>query len=79
MKNPVDVELGKLVRETRKTISMTQTQLAEASGVKFQQIQKYEVGANRISASRLVAIARAMGTSPGLLIDKAAHRAKSKW
>ncbi|ARO15194.1 transcriptional regulator, XRE family [Ketogulonicigenium robustum] len=44
-------------------IGMTQQQLAEHVGIKFQQIQKYETGANRVSASRLWEIAHALGTS----------------
>lgn len=46
----------------RRELGMTQHQLADACGVRFQQIQKYESGANRIAASRLWKIARAMQT-----------------
>ncbi len=53
MKHPVDVHVGQRVRQRRWMIGMTQQQLAERVGIKFQQIQKYETGANRISASRL--------------------------
>jgi len=52
--------VGKRVRHRRWLIGMTQQQLAEKVGIKFQQIQKYETGANRVSASRLWDIADAM-------------------
>lgn len=60
MKHVVDVHVGKRIRHRRWTIGMTQQQLAEAVGIKFQQIQKYETGMNRVSASRLWDIANAM-------------------
>ncbi|SIT79375.1 helix-turn-helix domain-containing protein [Pontibaca methylaminivorans] len=60
MSHPVDVHVGKRVRHRRWLIGMTQQQLAEQVGIKFQQIQKYETGANRISASRLWDIADAL-------------------
>jgi len=58
--DPMDVALGAAVRIRRRTIGMSQEGLAEQCGVSFQQIQKYENGANRISFSRLVQIARAL-------------------
>ncbi|MCV6585309.1 MAG: helix-turn-helix transcriptional regulator [Marinibacterium sp.] len=60
MTHPVDVHVGKRVRHRRWLVGMTQQQLAECVGIKFQQIQKYETGANRISASRLWDIADAL-------------------
>ncbi|MBM9595326.1 helix-turn-helix domain-containing protein [Roseitranquillus sediminis] len=60
MKHPVDVHVGKRVRHRRWMTGMTQQQLAERVGIKFQQIQKYETGMNRISASRLWDIASAL-------------------
>lgn len=53
MAHPVDVHVGKRLRHRRWLVGMTQQQLAEKVGIKFQQIQKYETGANRVSASRL--------------------------
>lgn len=61
MKHPVDVHVGKRIRHRRWIVGTTQQQLAEKVGIKFQQIQKYETGMNRVSASRLWDIARAMG------------------
>ena len=60
MKHPVDVHVGKKVRYRRWMVGMTQQQLASAVGIKFQQIQKYETGMNRVSASRLWDIAEAL-------------------
>ena len=57
MPHPVDVHVGKQIRHRRWLTGMTQQQLAEAVGIKFQQIQKYEKGTNRVGASRLQAIA----------------------
>ncbi|MEL6914213.1 MAG: helix-turn-helix transcriptional regulator [Pseudomonadota bacterium] len=57
MKHPVDVHVGKRIRHRRWMLGMTQQQLAESVGIKFQQIQKYETGMNRVSASRLWDIA----------------------
>ena len=60
MKHPVDVHVGKRVRHRRWMVGMTQQQLTDKVGIKFQQIQKYETGMNRISASRLWDIADAL-------------------
>jgi transcriptional regulator with XRE-family HTH domain len=60
LKHPVDVHVGKRVRHRRWMVGMTQQQLAEKVGIKFQQIQKYETGMNRVSASRLWDISEAL-------------------
>ncbi len=60
MAHPVDVHVGKRVRHRRWLTGKTQQQLAQQVGIKFQQIQKYETGANRVSASRLWDIADAL-------------------
>lgn len=59
-KNPVDLHVGKQLRQRRWLLGMTQQQLAQAVGIRFQQVQKYESGANRISASRLWDLAKAL-------------------
>ena len=61
MVHVVDVHVGKRIRQRRWLPGMTQQKLAELVGIKFQQIQKYETGANRVSASRLWDIADALG------------------
>ena len=58
--NPIDIHVGSRVRLRRMMLGMSQEKLGEALGITFQQIQKYENGANRISFSRLVQIARAL-------------------
>ena len=55
----LDIAMGLHIRERRRTLKVSQTALAEAIGVTFQQIQKYERGFNRVSFSRLVDIAHA--------------------
>lgn len=60
MSHPVDVHVGKRIRHRRWMVGTTQQQLAEKVGIKFQQIQKYETGMNRVSASRLWDIADAL-------------------
>lgn len=60
MKHPVDAHVGKRVRHRRWMMGMTQQQLGDKVGIKFQQVQKYETGMNRISASRLWDIAHAL-------------------
>lgn len=63
MSHHVDVHVGKRIRHRRWLLGMTQQQLAAQVGIKFQQIQKYETGANRVSASRLWDIADSLGVS----------------
>jgi len=60
MKHHVDVHVGQRIRRRRWMVGMTQQQLGEAVGIKFQQIQKYETGMNRVSASRLYEISKAL-------------------
>jgi transcriptional regulator with XRE-family HTH domain len=60
MSDDIDFHLGKRMRRRRRLLGLTQQQLAEACGVRFQQIQKYECGANRVSAARLWRIAGAL-------------------
>lgn len=59
--NKIDVLVGKRIRARRHAMGISQTELGDAIGVKFQQIQKYETGANRVSASRLWAVAEKLG------------------
>ncbi|ADM09845.1 DNA-binding protein, putative [Parvularcula bermudensis HTCC2503] len=60
MAHPIDSHVGRRLRQRRSLLGMTQQRLAESVGIKFQQIQKYESGANRVSASRLWALAEAL-------------------
>ena len=69
MKHPVDVHVGKRIRHRRWLVGMTQQQLAEKVGIKFQQIQKYETGMNRVSASRLWDIATALSITVSFFFE----------
>ena len=69
MAHPVDTYVGKRVRQRRWMVGFSQQQLGEAVGIKFQQIQKYETGMNRISASRLWDIADALGVPVMFFFD----------
>jgi transcriptional regulator with XRE-family HTH domain len=60
MADNIDEHLGKRLRRRRRLLGLTQQELATACGVRFQQIQKYECGANRMSAARLWLIAEAL-------------------
>jgi len=61
--NAVDAHVGGRVRTRRNLLGLSQERLGEMLGITFQQIQKYERGANRISAGRLFEIARILGVS----------------
>ncbi len=58
--NHLDLEIGRRLRQSRLVENLTQGQLAQKLGISFQQLQKYENGANRISASRLWSLSRAL-------------------
>ena len=73
MPHPVDVHVGKRIRHRRWLAGMTQQQLAQAVGIKFQQIQKYETGANRVSASRLWDIADALEVEVSFFFEGLTH------
>ncbi len=69
MAHRVDVHVGQKIRQRRWLTGMTQQRLAELVGIKFQQIQKYETGANRVSASRLWDIAEALGVNVSFFFE----------
>lgn len=69
MTHLVDSHVGQKIRQRRWMVGMTQQQLAEAVGIKFQQIQKYETGMNRVSASRLWDISRALGVTASFFFE----------
>ena len=64
MTNDIDLHVGKRLRRRRRLLGLTQQSLAEQVGIRFQQIQKYERGTNRISASRLYAICQVFDKMP---------------
>ena len=69
MANDIDLHLGKRLRSRRRLLGLTQQQLAIAVGIRFQQIQKYECGANRISAARLWQLAEALEVQVSYFYD----------
>jgi len=69
MGSDIDTHLGKRLRRRRRLLGLTQQQLAGTVGVRFQQIQKYECGANRISASRLWQLSEALEVPVGYFYD----------
>jgi len=61
---PIDLQVGQLIKAQRLAIGMSLETLADAIGVTFQQVQKYEKGMNRVGSSRLVMIAAALHVTP---------------
>jgi transcriptional regulator with XRE-family HTH domain len=68
--DPIDVAVGARIRIRRRWLGFSQTQLANALGITFQQVQKYERGANRVSASMLVKIATKLETTVAALVGE---------
>jgi len=73
--DPIDVAVGSRIRIRRQALKISQSALAEALNLSFQQIQKYERGANRVSASMLVKIARKLQCSAGALLGETEEHA----
>src|SRR5882757_6892629 len=67
--DPVDIHVGARLRQRRTLLGMSQEKLAAAFGVSFQQIQKYERGANRVSASRLHQLTRILNVPVGYFFE----------
>lgn len=65
----IDVRIGGLIRHYRIVFKLSQEELASRVGVRFQQIQKYEKGINRVSVSRLLEIANALNLDPAVFLD----------
>lgn len=71
--DPIDVHVGAEIRTRRKALGISQEKLGEQCSVTFQQVQKYERGANRVSASMLSRMARALACSPGDFFPASDH------
>lgn len=69
MANEIDTHVGRRLRQRRWMLGLTQQQLGDRVGIKFQQIQKYETGQNRISASRLWALSQVCETPVGYFFE----------
>jgi transcriptional regulator with XRE-family HTH domain len=76
--DPVDFAIGARIRARRRQLGLSQTELANALGVSFQQVQKYERGVNRVSGSTLVAAATALEASVGWLVGEAGDGAQTE-
>src|SRR4051794_1811541 len=68
--NPIDVRVGARLRLRRKMLGLSQEKLGDAIGLTFQQVQKYERGANRIGASRLYELSRALDVPVSFFFDE---------
>ncbi len=68
---PVDAHIGQKIRARRNLLGLSQTELADAAGITFQQIQKYERGVNRVGAGRLQQFSDALGIPPSYFFEGA--------
>ena len=68
--HPTDVRVGRLLRERRLALGMTQERLGSLLGVTYQQVQKYERGANRIGSSRLKELCGILGVQPNFFFEE---------
>lgn len=68
--NPIDVHVGHRIKMRRLVQGMSQKELAEEIGTTFQQVQKYEKGTNRVSASRLYDVAKVLQTDPNYFFEE---------
>ena len=75
MRNPIDLYVGSRMRQRRRMLGMTQDTLAKAVSIRFQQVQKYESGANRVSASRLWALSKILDVPIAWFFDGIEERA----
>ena len=78
MATDIDLHLGRRLRRRRRLLGLTQQQLAVQVGIRFQQIQKYECGANRISAARLWQLSEALETPISYFYDGLAEAIERK-
>ena len=74
--NVLDHRVGERLRSRRLKMGLSQSELGAAAGVTFQQVQKYEKGANRISAGRLIQFAEKLGVKPAYFVDGIADGSK---
>lgn len=68
--NPVDIHVGERLRSRRNLLGMSQEKLADSVGITFQQVQKYERGTNRVSASRLWQFSKVLGVSTSYFFEQ---------
>ena len=71
----IDIHVGRRLRHRRRDLGLSQADVADAIGVRFQQVQKYESGLNKLSAARLWALATALGVTPNYFFEGLAGEA----
>ncbi len=76
--NPIDVHVGARVRLRRTLLGLSQEKLGEALGLTFQQVQKYERGANRVGASRLFDLSRVLDVPVSFFFDDMSDDTKNQ-
>ncbi|MCF6316223.1 MAG: helix-turn-helix domain-containing protein [Marinosulfonomonas sp.] len=69
MPHPVDIHVGKRIKEIRTVRGLTQSNVADYLGISFQQLQKYETGANRVSASRMFELSKLLDITPAFFFE----------
>lgn len=69
MVHPVDIHVGKKIREARLVRGLTQSAVAKELGLSFQQLQKYETGYNRVSASKLFELSQLLDVAPAFFFE----------
>lgn len=69
MPHPVDIHVGKRIKEIRTVRGLTQSNVADHLGISFQQLQKYETGANRVSASRMFELSKLLNITPAFFFE----------
>ncbi len=77
--NPIDVHVGSRVRMRRMLVGLSQEKLGERLGLTFQQVQKYEKGSNRVSASRLYQMAQILGVPVQFFFEELPEQAKGQF
>ncbi len=77
--NPIDIHVGSRVRMRRMLVGLSQERLGERLGLTFQQVQKYEKGSNRVSASRLYQMAQILGVPVQFFFDDLPEHAKGEF
>lgn len=69
MAHPVDIHVGQRIKEIRTIRGLTQSNVADHLGISFQQLQKYETGANRVSASRMFELSKLLNITPSFFFE----------
>lgn len=76
--NPIDMHVGARLRQRRTLLGMSQERLADSLGITFQQVQKYERGANRVGSSRLFDVARVLDVPVAYFFEEMSAGVASK-